>query len=265
MKSLLKTSWVETKLFLREPVTVLFTFALPLMVLYVLGGVFGNEADTGENGGFLVYGGYGPTNWYTAAYVGMAIAGVALIGVPAHIAEYRERGVLRRLRASSVPRLVFLSSQLIVAFLISTIGSVLLLAVAFPTTSVAAPESVGLFLLAFVLGTICFSAFGISARDRVAHRPGGSVGRFAPVVPLHVRLGLRSASRGVARIAGDDRRLCATHAGRQDAARALVERRVGRGSIGSGAGNRGRVGRRRLLPVQVGMTWRSYQLPARTS
>ena len=161
MTSLFKTTWVEAKLFLREPVTVLFTFALPLMVLYVLGGVFGNEADAGGNGGIVVYGGYGPTNWYTAAYVGMAIAGVAMIGVPAHIAEYRDRGVLRRLRASSVSRPVFLSSQLIVAFLISTIGSALLLVVAFPTTSVEAPASVGLFLMAFVLGAVCFSAFGI--------------------------------------------------------------------------------------------------------
>lgn len=162
MNSLLKTSWVEMKLFLREPVTVLFTFALPLMVLYVLGGVFGNEVDPG--GGtddFIVYGGYGPTNWYTPAYVGLAIAGVALIGVPAHIAEYRDRGVLRRLRASSVPRPVFLSSQLIVAFLIATIGSTLLMAVAFPTTEVEAPVSAGLFVVAFVLGALCFSAFGI--------------------------------------------------------------------------------------------------------
>ena len=163
MNSLLKTTWVETKLFLREPVTVLFTLALPLMVLYVLGGVFGNEPDTGGEGDLLVpvYGGYGPTNWYTPAYVGLAIAGVALIGVPAHIAEYRERGVLRRFRASSVPRLTFLTSQLAVAFLIATIGSALLLAVAFPTTSVEAPESAGLFLGAFVLGAICFSGFGI--------------------------------------------------------------------------------------------------------
>ena len=160
MNSLLKTTWVETKLFLREPVTVLFTLALPLMVLYVLGGVFGNEAGNTDNGD-LIYGGYGPTNWYTSAYVGLAIAGVALIGVPAHIAEYRERGVLRRFRASSVPRLTFLTSQLAVAFLIATIGSALLLAVAFPTTSVEAPESAGLFLGAFVLGAICFSAFGI--------------------------------------------------------------------------------------------------------
>ncbi len=161
MNSLLKTTWVETKLFLREPVTVLFTFALPLMVLYVLGGVFGNEPDSGGNGDLVVYGGYGPTNWYTPAYVGLAIAGVAMIGVPAHIAEYRDRGVLRRLRASSVPRITFLSSQLIVAFLIATIGSILLLAVAFATTEVEPPESAGLFLLAFVLGAVCFSAFGI--------------------------------------------------------------------------------------------------------
>ena len=161
MTSLLKTTWVETKLFLREPVTVLFTFALPLMVLYVLGGVFGNEADVSSDGDLVVYGGYGPTNWYTPAYVGLAIAGVALIGVPAHIAEYRDRGVLRRLRASSVPRPMFLGSQLIVAFLISMIGSGLLLAVAFPTTTVEAPVSAGLFALAFVLGAVCFSAFGI--------------------------------------------------------------------------------------------------------
>jgi ABC-2 type transport system permease protein len=160
MSSLLKTTWVEAKLFLREPVTVLFTLALPLMVLYVLGGVFGNEAGTTDNGD-LIYGGYGPTNWYTPAYVGLAIAGVAMIGVPAHIAEYRERGVLRRFRASSVPRLTFLTSQLAVAFLIATIGSALLLAVAVPTTSVEAPVSAGLFLAAFVLGAICFSAFGI--------------------------------------------------------------------------------------------------------
>ncbi len=159
MRSLLKTTWVETKLFIREPVTVIFTFALPLMVLYVLGGVFGNTPDSG--GDVTVYGGYGATNWYTPAYVALAIAGVAMIGVPAHLVEYRERGILRRLRASSVPRSTYLASQLIVAFVIATVGSALLLAVAFPTTDVDPPESSGLFGVAFLIGAICFSAFGI--------------------------------------------------------------------------------------------------------
>ena len=37
-------SWLEQKLFLREPLTVLFALAPPLVVLFVMGGVFGNDA-----------------------------------------------------------------------------------------------------------------------------------------------------------------------------------------------------------------------------
>ena len=45
MKLLGKLSWLELKLFLREPITVLFALALPLIMLFVMGGVFGNEAE----------------------------------------------------------------------------------------------------------------------------------------------------------------------------------------------------------------------------
>jgi hypothetical protein len=48
MKVLRKISWLELKLFTREPVTVLFTPALPLLILYVLGGVFTDPAQPDE-------------------------------------------------------------------------------------------------------------------------------------------------------------------------------------------------------------------------
>ena len=38
-------SWIELKLFLREPITVVFTLALPPLVLFVLAEVFGNTPD----------------------------------------------------------------------------------------------------------------------------------------------------------------------------------------------------------------------------
>ncbi|MDH3517312.1 MAG: ABC transporter permease [Acidimicrobiia bacterium] len=158
-RSLAKMTWVETKLFLREPVTVIFTLALPLMILYVLGGVFGNEADTG--GGLVVYGGYGPTNFYTPAYVALAVAGIALIGVPTHMVEYRESGVLRRLRASAVKRGLFLSSQALVSLLVATVGAGLLLAAAFMFTAVEAPRSAGLFVGAYALGAMAIAAIGL--------------------------------------------------------------------------------------------------------
>ncbi len=42
MKSLLKMSWMEAKLFLREPVGAFFTLAFPLIMLFIFGTVYSN-------------------------------------------------------------------------------------------------------------------------------------------------------------------------------------------------------------------------------
>jgi ABC-2 type transport system permease protein len=159
MQALGKLIWTELKLFLREPVTVIFTLALPLMVLYILGGVFGNEVM--DDGGFVVYRGFGATDWYTPAYVALAVAGFALIAVPAHLVEYRATGVLRRLRASGVPRRFVLTSQLAIALGVATVGAALLLIAAFAFTDVGLPASPVRFLAAYLLGAAAISAFGV--------------------------------------------------------------------------------------------------------
>jgi len=77
---LLKLTSIEMRLFLREPITVVFTLALPLMVLYLLGGVFGSAVD--PNAEFVVYRGFPATSWYTPAYVAVAVSGFAVISAP---------------------------------------------------------------------------------------------------------------------------------------------------------------------------------------
>jgi ABC-2 type transport system permease protein len=37
-----RLGWLEIKLLLREPLTLVFSLALPLIVLLILGGIFGN-------------------------------------------------------------------------------------------------------------------------------------------------------------------------------------------------------------------------------
>jgi ABC-2 type transport system permease protein len=160
-RSLVRLTWTELKLFLREPITVIFTLALPLMVLYILNGVFGNEASGTGQGDFVVYRGFGPSDWYTPAYVALAVAGFGLIAAPAHLAEYRQSGVLRRLQASGVQRGLVLGSQLLIALLIATVGAALLVAAAFVLTDVSAPQSPGLFLLAYGLGAVAVACGGI--------------------------------------------------------------------------------------------------------
>jgi hypothetical protein len=43
VRLLAKLSWIEAKLFLREPLALVFTFAFPFFMLIVLAGVFGND------------------------------------------------------------------------------------------------------------------------------------------------------------------------------------------------------------------------------
>lgn len=158
MRALAKLSTTELRLFLREPVTVVFTLALPLMVLYILNGVFGNEASTGD---LVVYRGFGPADWYTPAYVGLAVAGFALIALPAHLVDYRTSGVLRRLHASGVPRGTVLLSQLAVSLVIATAGVALLLASAVAFADASAPANGLLFVLAYLLAAVAITAIGL--------------------------------------------------------------------------------------------------------
>jgi ABC-2 type transport system permease protein len=155
VRLLAKMSWLEQKLFVREPLTVLFALALPLVVLFVMGGVFGNES-TPE-----VYRGVGAMDYYIPAYIALVAASVGLISLPTHIASDRERGVLKRYRASGVPVGVVVGSQIVVTFSIAGISSIVLIAVAMPTHEVARPDSIPRVLGGFGVVALSFAAVGV--------------------------------------------------------------------------------------------------------
>lgn len=156
MGRLVKLTWVELKLFTREPVTVIFTLALPFMFLFVMGEVFGRAPASPE-----VFRGVSAMNYYTPAYIGLVMAAIGLISLPVHLASYRERGVLRRLRASSVSVWNVLGSQLVITFAITVLCAVLLVIAAMLAYDIELPKSVPLLLAAFILGTLSFAALGV--------------------------------------------------------------------------------------------------------
>ena len=79
IKTLWKMTWVETKLFLREPMAAFFTLAFPLMVLFLFGGIYGNEPNE-------MFGGRGTVDMLVPAYMGMIIGTVGLMFVTINMA-----------------------------------------------------------------------------------------------------------------------------------------------------------------------------------
>ena len=159
MRTMARLSWVDVKLFLREPLTVVFSLALPLIILFVLGGVFGNEpSGPGEE---VVFRGIGPMTYYVPAYLALVIASVSVISIPTHLAGSRERGVLKRLHASSVSAWQVAGSSIVVAFVLSTLSAVIMVVAATLAYDFAAPVSLPTVIAVFVVLTLGFAAFGM--------------------------------------------------------------------------------------------------------
>lgn len=155
MRLLGKMSWLELKLFLREPLTVLFALALPLLVLFVMGGVFGNEVDA------EFYRGMGAMDYYVPAYVALVTASVGLISLPVHIAGNRELGVLKRYHASGMATWIVVGSSVVTMFVIALFSATLLVVVAKLVHNIVLPESTLGVVGAFVISGLAFAALGV--------------------------------------------------------------------------------------------------------
>jgi ABC-2 type transport system permease protein len=154
VRTLRELTWLEFKLFAREPLTVVFVLVLPVVILYVLNGVFGSQPDPG------VWEGHSPVDFYTAAYVALVVATIGVLSLPVHLAGYRERGVLRRFRASALRPWTLVGAHVLVAFVTGVMGSVLLTAVSALGYDATLPRDWLGVVGAFLLVSLAFAALG---------------------------------------------------------------------------------------------------------
>ncbi len=148
-----KLTWAETKLFLREPMAAFFTLAFPLMMLFLFGSIYGNEPTP-------FFGGYGSVDVSVPAYTAMIIATSGLLGLSIVISSYRERGILRRLKATPLRPYTILSAQVIVIFAMTALGMVLLIVAGKSVYGLRFAGNLFSVTGAFILGSMSFFALG---------------------------------------------------------------------------------------------------------
>jgi ABC-2 type transport system permease protein len=154
VRALRALTWVELKLFVREPLTVMFVLVLPLVVLYVLNGVFGSQSDP------TVWQGMSPIDFYTSAYVALVAATAGVLSLPVHLAGYREQGVLRRFRASAVRPAALVGAHMAVTVVIATAGAALLTILSVVAYDAALPEDWVGVVAAFLVTAVAFAGLG---------------------------------------------------------------------------------------------------------
>ena len=143
----------ELRLLVRDPFTLTFVLAFPIVSMLIIGGSFGTEPDEV----FPI----NPSHWYVASYFTVVIGATGLIMLPVHIASYRERGVLRRFAAAGFPRWSFAISELAVGLIAITLAGALLLAVAAPVYGIPDIDDPVRVIAGFAVGAVAFVSIGV--------------------------------------------------------------------------------------------------------
>jgi ABC-2 type transport system permease protein len=153
MKGLLKMTWMEFKLFMREPVGAFFTLVFPLMMLFLFGSIYGNEPSQ-------YFDGRGTIDISIPAYTAMIIGTSGLMSITITMAAYREKGVLRRLRTTPISPISILAAQVIVVFAMTLLGMFLLIIAGKLVYQVKFEGNALSVLGGFVLSSLSFFALG---------------------------------------------------------------------------------------------------------
>lgn len=152
MKALATLTRVEASLLLREPAAVLFTLGLPLILL-VLNGGRGNDPDP-------LFGGLGVVDVLVPGLMVYVLATLAVMTLPETLADYRDRGILRRYRVTPLRSWQIVGSHACTQLALGTTGTVLLVVVALVGFDLSAPASWPALVVAFVASAACLLSLG---------------------------------------------------------------------------------------------------------
>lgn len=113
LRGLWKLTWVEIKIFLREPLGAFGTLVVPVLIFLVLGRVVGHRLSPASlaSNSFIRVG--------LPVFATVLIAISAVLSLITIISIYREGGILRRLRATPLRPQTILTAHVIVKLLLS--------------------------------------------------------------------------------------------------------------------------------------------------
>jgi ABC-2 type transport system permease protein len=152
MRTLATLTRVEGALLAREPAAVAFTLLLPLILL-VLNGSAGNAANP-------TFGGAGTVDVLMAGYLVYVIATSAIMGMAETLADYRDRGILRRMRITPLKPWQILGSHALTHTAMSAVGAGLLITVGVVGFDLNPPASILATLVALVAAGASLIAIG---------------------------------------------------------------------------------------------------------
>lgn len=170
----------DQKAFWRQPESVFFTVALPMIFLFIFVSIFGN--DSVPVGDREVKG----ATYYVPGIVALALVSATVVNLTIGLTYQRERGTLKRVRSTPLPPWVFMAGRIATATVITVLMVVAVTLLGRVVFGVDVPtHTLPGLLLTVLMGTAACCAAGFALSSFVPSENAAPAVVNAVVLPLY--------------------------------------------------------------------------------
>ncbi len=184
MRSFLQLTYMNFKLYLRDPIATFFTLAFPPLMTVLFGAMYGNDPTP-------MFGGYGSMDISMPAYTAMILGTMGFMAVPITISGYRESGVLRRFKATALQPITYILADVVANLTITLVGMIGLVLVGWLLYRVQFEGQVIAVVLAVIFSGLAMCSIGYVIASLA---PGARTAQVAGMVIFYPMMFLSGAS-----------------------------------------------------------------------
>jgi len=166
-------------LFVRVPVGVFFTLALPLIMLVIFNALFGDVTVMTDGGEWPM------RQFYTGALAVFAAVSATYTNLANMVPIRRDEGVLKRWRGTPLPTSVYVAGAVGSSVVIAAVGVVIMLGLGVVAYGLEVQaDKLPAAIVTFVVGVAAFAALGMAVAALVPSASAASAVANATILPL---------------------------------------------------------------------------------
>ena len=168
-------------MFVRIPVALFFTVALPLIIVVLFNLVFGGDEATVETS----TGDWSIQQFYVAALAAFEVVSATFTNLANMIPDRRQDGVMKRWRGTPLPSWIYLSGFVGAGLIIAIAGFALIVGIGFAFYDLEIDVAkVPALVVAFIVGTMVFSALGVAVAGLIRNQEAAPAVTNAIILPM---------------------------------------------------------------------------------
>ncbi|GAA1123342.1 hypothetical protein GCM10009630_21570 [Kribbella jejuensis] len=175
-------SGYELRAFLRNRQSQFFTLALPVLFLVIFASVFGGSGNRTRVAG----GSISTSEYYVPSIIALGVIAACFGNLAASVTAQRERGVLKRRRATPVPAGSVIAGRVLTAVLVAVVMAAVLLGLGWIAYGAHVPGRTALALaVTVVVGAASFCCLGYALTSIVRNEDAALPAAMAFMLPLY--------------------------------------------------------------------------------